>query len=216
MDVKRITVKLTDFVTPPKIAERVAQLVREEVAVNTNVALLEPLKISTVGGTTSAGLLDTSATAVVADTEALVVTVHEPEDDFINVVGLHVSEETVAVQGTVRGRLNETEADPKDAVIVAVRNVVRLPAAAEKVADVEPARTMTEGGTVKAATALLARMTLAPPDAAALDSATVQVVAVLDARLVAAHCSEETTIGATSDRVTGWDIPLSVAVMVAV
>ena len=81
---------------------------------------------------------------------------------------------------------------------------------------VEPDATVTEAGTVKTATAELASVTLVPPAAAPFDSVTVHVVEVLDVRLVAAHCSEETAIGATSDRVTGVEDPLSVAVTVAV
>ena len=92
----------------------------------------------------------------------------------------------------------------------------RTPVLAEKVPVVEPDATVTEAGTVKAALFVLASVTLVPPVAAPFDSVTVHVVEALDVRLVAAHCSEETAIGATSDRVAGVEDPLSVAVMVAV
>ena len=81
---------------------------------------------------------------------------------------------------------------------------------------VEPDATVTEAGTVNTAAAELASGTLVPPVAAPLDSVTVHVVEALEVRLVAAHCSEETAIGPTRDRVTGVEDPLSVAVMVAV
>ena len=55
-----------------------------------------------------------------------------------------------------------------------------------------------------------------PPAPAALENVSVQMVEVLDARLVAAHCKEESVNVDTSDRVTGCEDPLSDAVTVAV
>jgi hypothetical protein len=88
--------------------------------------------------------------------------------------------------------------------------------AAVKVADVELAGTRTEDGTFNTVGAVLARATVAPAPEAALDNVTVQVVEALAARLVAAHWSEETVIGATSDTVVGREEPLREAVIVAV
>ena len=91
------------------------------------------------------------------------------------------------------------------------------PVLAEKVPVVEPAATVTEAGTVKAAGAVLARATLEPPAGAAFESVTVQVVEAFGARLAAAHCNDETVIvvGATSDRVADCEDPLREAVTVA-
>ena len=73
----------------------------------------------------------------------------------------------------------------------------------------EAAATVTEAGTVKAALLVLASVTLAPPAGAAFESVTVQVVEAFDARLAAAHCSEETEIVDVSDRVTDCEDPLA-------
>ena len=91
----------------------------------------------------------------------------------------------------------------------------RTPVLAEKVPVVEPAETVTEAGTVKAALLVLASVTLAPPAGAAFESVTVQVVEAFDVRLAAAHCSEETEIVDVSDVVTACEDPLRAAVTVA-
>ena len=90
------------------------------------------------------------------------------------------------------------------------------PVLAENVAELDPAGTRTEGGTVNAPGAVSARGTVAPPPEATLDSVTVQVVEALAARLVAAHCSPETVRGEISDIVVGTEEPVIEAVTVAV
>ena len=86
---------------------------------------------------------------------------------------------------------------------------------AENVAELDPAGTRTEGGTVNVPGAVLARVTVAPEPEAAFDSVTVQVVEALAARLVATHCSEETVRVETSEMVTGLEDPFMEAVTVA-
>ena len=77
------------------------------------------------------------------------------------------------------------------------------------------AATLTEEGTVNEDGAVLesAITVLLVED---FDSVTVQVVLVLDARLAAAHCSEDTVGRVASESVAGADVPFSVAVTVAV
>ena len=87
---------------------------------------------------------------------------------------------------------------------------------AEKVAELAKPETETYAGIVKAEGAELARVTAVPPAPAALENVSVQMVELLDARLVAAHCTEDSVKVDTSDRVTGCEDPLSDAVTVAV
>jgi hypothetical protein len=86
---------------------------------------------------------------------------------------------------------------------------------AENVAELDPAGTRTEVGTVNTPGAVLARATVAPAPEAALDNVTVQLVDALAARLVDTHCNPETVRVETSERVTGLDEPLKDAVTVA-
>ena len=67
------------------------------------------------------------------------------------------------------------------------------------VVEVAPAGTVAEAGTASAA-ALLARLTVAPPDGAALDRVIVHVVLVLDARLAAKHWIPDNVAGVISER----------------
>ena len=83
-----------------------------------------------------------------------------------------------------------------------------------KVADVAAVVTVTEAGTAKAVL-LLDRVTTAPPEGAALVRVTVQTPDELGPRLVGLQASEETSTGATRDRLVEVDVPLRVAVRVA-
>ena len=62
---------------------------------------------------------------------------------------------------------------------------------------------------------LLERATLAPPDGAAWERVTVQVVLEDAVRLVLGHCNELSVACELTLRVTAWLVPLRVAVMVA-
>ena len=90
------------------------------------------------------------------------------------------------------------------------------PVLAEKVPDLDPVATRTEGGTVNTPGAVFASGTVAPAPEAALDSVTVQVVEALALKLVAAHCSPETVGGETSDIVVDTEEPTIEAVTLAV
>jgi hypothetical protein len=83
-----------------------------------------------------------------------------------------------------------------------------------KVAAVAPAATLTEVGVVSIAL-LLVSETLAPPAGVALFKVTVQVLAELDPRLLGVQASEETSAGATRLTLALAELPLYVAVMVA-
>ena len=65
-----------------------------------------------------------------------------------------------------------------------------------KVADVAAAATVTDAGTVRVELVLV-RVTIAPPEGAALVSVTVQVLEELGPRLVGLQASEETSAAAT-------------------
>ena len=90
-----------------------------------------------------------------------------------------------------------------------------VPATAVKVAVVELAATVTEGGTLKDAL-LEDAATTVPPAGAALDTVTVQVVAAFEARMVILQVSEERLPGACRVMVAVAVVPFNVAVMVAV
>ena len=78
----------------------------------------------------------------------------------------------------------------KEAVSVAVWLVVKVPAVAVKVADVDPAGIVTDAATGSVAL-LLDRDTAVPPVGAAWASATVQVDLAPEVRLVGEHSSED-------------------------
>jgi hypothetical protein len=82
-------------------------------------------------------------------------------------------------------------------------------------AEVVLAATLTEDGTVNSDEALFESTTnvLTVVD---FDRVTVQVVLALEARLAAAHCSDEMPGRVASVSVVGWDEPFRVAVTVAV
>ena len=90
-----------------------------------------------------------------------------------------------------------------------------VPAVAVKLPVVADAATVTDAGTVSAAWLLLSD-TDAPPVGAAFDSVTVHELLAFDPKLVGLHVKELTSTGATRLIVAGAELPLYVAVMVAV
>ena len=90
-----------------------------------------------------------------------------------------------------------------------------VPAVTVKVVLEEPAPTVTEAGTVRAAT-LLESDIAAPPEPAAADNVTVQVEVAPAARLAGAQDNELRTTGANSESESRLGTPLSVAVTTAV
>src|ERR1039458_2748466 len=101
------------------------------------------------------------------------------------------------------------------AVTVAVWSESSAPVLAVNVAAVALAATLTEAGTVNWDGALLESVTTVLL-VADFDRVTVQVVLALEARLAAAHCSEDMVGRVASESVTGLDKPFNVAVTVAV
>src|SRR5690242_18528356 len=90
-----------------------------------------------------------------------------------------------------------------------------LPAVPAKVALVAPAAIVTDAGTVNFPL-LLASVTTAPPATAADERFTVHVVAAPEARLAGAQDNEVSAAGGTSATVAVCEMPLYVAVIVAV
>jgi hypothetical protein len=119
----------------------------------------------------------------------------------------------------VTGATRESVAGADEPFNVAVRvaawSETRVPVLAVNVAEVAFAATLTEDGTVSRDEALLESVTtvLLVVD---FDRVTVQVVLALEARLAAAHCSEDMVGRVASKSVTGLDEPFNVAVTVAV
>ena len=83
-----------------------------------------------------------------------------------------------------------------------------------KVAEVAAAGTVADAGTVRVEL-VLDRVTIAPPEGAALVRVTVQTLEELGPRLVGLQASEETRTGATRLMVALAEVLLYVAVIVA-
>ncbi|MEI9972370.1 MAG: hypothetical protein WDO73_10155 [Ignavibacteriota bacterium] len=83
-----------------------------------------------------------------------------------------------------------------------------------KVAEVADAATVAEAGTVREEL-VFDRLTVAPPVGAAWDSVTVQMLEAFGPRVVGVHDSEETVAETTSAMVLLAELPLYVAVTVA-
>jgi len=90
---------------------------------------------------------------------------------------------------------------------MAVWLLVTEPAVAVKLAVLEPLGTVTEPGTVSAAT-LLDSVTVTPPDPAAFESVTVHVAVPPGVRLAGAQDTRLINPGARRDRDVGCELPL--------
>jgi len=183
-------------------------------AVAVKLAEVAPDGTVTDGGTVRApALLDseTGTPPAPAAFDRLRVQVEAPPDDRLagaqprEVISVGATSETKAVW----------EVPLKLAVTLAVWSLVMVPAAAVKLAEVAPVGTMTDEGTLRAPT-LLDRDTAAPPAAAAFDRLTVQVEEPPDARLPGAQLNALTTVVATRETEAVWELPLKLAVTVAV
>src|ERR1039457_2573365 len=116
--------------------------------------------------------------------------------------------------GATRVRLVDCVEAFKVAVTVALWVVVRAPAVAAKVAEVTPAATVTEVGTVSREL-LSERATALPPVGAAWFKVSVQVAAVPELTLVGLQVSAVTSMGATRVRLVDCVEAFKVAVTVA-
>jgi hypothetical protein len=209
--------------TPPSAAVIVALVAEVQVpAVAVKPAEEEPAATFTEAGTLTTELLEDSETAAPEGAAALSVTVQVVDAPEATLPDAQLMEESVTAGGCEAGAVSATETafelPLKAAVTVAVWFDGIVPAAALKPADAAPAGTVTEAGTASRAL-FEERATAAPPEGAAALSVTVQVVAAPEARLEAAHCSEESVAGwaaATSENVTDFEIPPREAVRIAV
>ena len=111
-----------------------------------------------------------------------------------------------------RAEVRDPEA--RDAVMVAVSFDVKVPTLAVKVAEELAAGTLTEAGTIREKL-LSESETVVPPEGAAADNVTVQVLVELGPRLVGLQFSVETSIDATRLTLALAELPLYAAVSVA-
>jgi hypothetical protein len=87
-----------------------------------------------------------------------------------------------------------------------------IPTVAEKLAEVDPAATVTEVGTVRLAPE---RATTVPLTGAALERVTEQVVLAFKVKLVVMHWTDERTTGAIKGRLAVLETPSKEAAMAA-
>ena len=153
---------------------------------------LKVAEVAPAATVTEAGIVSAVLVSVkVADTPPvgaalLSVTVQVLEAFGPRLVGLHASEETTTDGDRVMVALAELPLYV--AVTVALWSLAIVPAVAVKVADREPAATVTDAGTVNAA--LLSEIAIAaPPAGAAFESVTVQTELVPEVRLAGLHCT---------------------------
>jgi len=125
--------------------------------------------------------------------------------------GLQATDETVA---TTRLTVAVAEEPLRVAVTTALWLLEKVPAVAVKVALVALAATVTEAGT-GSAVALLLSATEAPPDGAACEMVTVQVVAVPEGSVLGLQATDETVAETTRLTVAVAEEPLRVAVRTA-
>jgi hypothetical protein len=97
-----------------------------------------------------------------------------------------------------------------------VISAVSVPADALNVPFVAPAATVTDAGTVSCALLVL-RFTVVPPDGAAADKVTVQVVFALDRRYVAVQFTADTTVAGSTVSVAAFvDAPADAVIVTVV
>ena len=77
---------------------------------------------------------------------------------------------------------------------------------------VEPAVTVTLGGTFKLENPLLPRVTTIPPAGAAFDSVTAQLLLEFELSVLGLHCNDETATTEARLRFTDCDVPLKLPV----
>lgn len=169
------------LVTAPVVTEKLAEV--DDAATVTDA------------GVVRAALLSESKTlAPPVGAGCVRVTVQVLDELAMMLSGLQVTDETK----TGAARLIEVLADVLlyAAVIVAVELLATADVEAAKVADLEAAGTVTDPGTLRAASLLVSAM-LAPPLGADCVRVTVHVLEAFGPRLVGVHESEDISTGAT-------------------
>src|SRR5712692_7338768 len=176
-----VTVSNADLVTPPKLAEIVAEVdAVTDTVVTVNVALAPPagtVTLPTAGTLAAAGLLlERVTTAPPAGAAALSVTVATEELPPTTLVGFSTKPETVRGGGGAGGvTVSRAEVLPVAIVVVIVTVVDTVTGKAEavNVALLLPARTVTLAGIVAARVLLLESPTVTPPAGAGAANVTV-------------------------------------------
>ena len=210
------TVIFCDFITVPNVAETIAHPDMVGDVVNGNAPLMEPAGTVTEAGIPKLVLVDFKTTADALAAAEVKVTVHVPPRPGATVVGEQVRRESEDGTAAVMVRVAVLLEPLRVAVTVGVWLEVTAAAVAIKVAVVAAEATVTEAGTVKAEVLLLERSTTEPPEGAAFERVTVQVVVARIARVVLAHCRDVGVATVTSDKLEVALTPFSVALAVAV
>src|SRR3989442_351583 len=171
-----VTVSSAVLVTPPKLAEIVAEVdAVTDTVVTVNVALVAPagtVTLPTAGTLAAAGLLlERVTTAPPAGAAALRVTVATEEEPLATLAGLSVRAESVTGGGGAGGETVSSAVlvrPPKEAAIVMVVDAVTEVVVTLKLAVVDPAATVTLAGTVATTVLLLERVTAVAAEGAGL------------------------------------------------
>ena len=214
----RLTGASSEMVTGDELPLREAVIVALALAVIVPAVAVKLAVVAVAGmvrdaGTVNRPLLEDKLTAVPPVGAALdSITVQEVLALVARLEAVHVREDRFT--GASREIVTGDELPLSEAVIVALALALIVPAVTVKLAVVAVAGTVTEAGTVKSPL-LEDRLTAVPPVGAALDSVTVQEVLALVARLEAVHVREDRLTGASREIVTGDELPLREAEIVA-
>jgi large repetitive protein len=221
-----ITVNVAVRVTAPALAVIVTgvDVVTELVAI-AKVALVAPCATVTLAGTAAAGsVLDSVAVNPPEGAAPVSVTVPCDAAPPVTLAGLTATDDNEAGGGgsvTVSTALRL--APPNAPLIVAEVDAATGTVLTVKVAFVAPAATVMLAGAVAAVVLLLVRVTIAPPDGAALDSVTVPCELLPPTTVAGLTVSDDNAAGDgvfdivnTALRLTPPDTPLMVAEVDAV
>ena len=175
------------WLTLPDVAKRITHPLRALVVVKFTLPLVAPAGIVSEVGIVNAGLVGISPTTVGEGADVPNKMTQVPEAPGARTVGVQDSDRGLATTDATREIVAVDFAVPRAAVMTALCAVVIVAVDAVKVAEMALAGTARVPGTVNRDGRLLKRETATPPDGAALDRVTVQVVLALEARLDAAH-----------------------------
>jgi hypothetical protein len=177
----------TVLTLPLKAAETTIQPEADDRAVAEKAALLEPWGTVIVSGIESPALLLERPTTTLPAATLDMVIVHTLLEPAGILVGTQANEEKAGVGRRVK--LTLWDDAPSVAVMVALWLLPMAAVVALKAAEVAPAATVTDAGTVSTVLVLV-RVTVEPPAGAAWVSVTVQVLEEFGPRLVGLQTSE--------------------------